>query len=153
MKSLLRRPVFTKCEVSPLCQNITYISRKGMGDRVSRPVYKPYPVQQQRKKWVSKYLVENHVLWFQMLVNRSTFISIFNSLIISLFLKCHILSTYYYVIKFELCWNNRLVSCQRSGSGPMVKHPWPLVSWHLVVNCASPYKGVTDGSLNLWKRF
>ena len=25
-------------EVSPLCQNIAYISRKGMGDRVSRPV-------------------------------------------------------------------------------------------------------------------
>ncbi len=30
--------MFTKCEVSPLCQNITYISRKSMGDRVSRPV-------------------------------------------------------------------------------------------------------------------
>ncbi len=38
LKSLLRKLMFTKCEVSPLCQNITYISRKGMGDRVSRPV-------------------------------------------------------------------------------------------------------------------
>ncbi len=37
-KGLLRKLMLTKCEVSPLCQNITYISRKGMGDRVSRPV-------------------------------------------------------------------------------------------------------------------
>ncbi len=38
MQSLLRKLMFTKCEVSPLCQNIPYISRKGMGDRVSHPV-------------------------------------------------------------------------------------------------------------------
>ena len=42
MKSLLWKVMLTKCEVSPLCQNIAYISIKGMGDRVSRHVFRNF---------------------------------------------------------------------------------------------------------------
>ncbi len=42
LKSLLRKLIFTKCEVNPLCQNITYITKKGMGDRVSCPLLRTF---------------------------------------------------------------------------------------------------------------